>query len=662
MRGLGWLMTGVAALAWAGSACGEVSVHGMFGDHAVLQRGIAVPVWGKAAAGEKVVVTIGGQTATTTAGADGSWRVNLEPMAAGGPLEMTVAGTNTIVLKDVVVGEVWIGSGQSNMQMTVGGSRDAGQEMAEATYPMIRQCSVAHRPMAEPTPEVSTSWTVCSPETVGGFTAVGYFFARDLHKALGVPVGIINSSWGGTPAEAWTPRDVMKAEGINAGMVEYYEQCVANQDEMMKKYQEDLAAYEKLKAGVKIRDRQEDPGDKGFEQGWAKVDFDDSGWERIELPRTWPESMDGAIWYRREVTLPEDWAGRDVQISLGSIDDYDVTYFNGERVGSTGNETANWWVHWRQYTIPGRLVKAGRNVVAVRVFDDLSGGGFTGMPEDMYVKAAGGAERISLAGPWRQQMELSLPAIQVSRPPSVPFGPKNPNAPGTLYNGMIYPLAPYAVRGAIWYQGESNVGRPGEYARLLSTMIREWRRLWGQEEFAFGIVQLANFLAVQRDANVSSGWAALRDAQLRVSQMDENVGLAVIIDIGEAADIHPKNKQDVGKRLGLWALATVYGRDVEYCGPIYRSMKVEDGKVRLSFDHVGGGLTARGDGPLKGFAICGEDGQFVWAEAKIEGETVVVWSEQVAKPTAVRYAWADNPVCNLYNEAGLPASPFWARE
>ncbi len=639
---------------------GDVRLHGMFADNMVLQQGIKVPVWGGANPGEKVTVKFLSQSIETRAGADGQWRVDLSPLKAGGPFDMTVLGTNRITLKNVVVGEVWLASGQSNMAWSLGGCVNSRKEIEDATYPMIRECNMARRPLPDPAPDTSVSWTVCSPQTASDFSGVGYFFARYLQKELNVPVGIINGSWGGTSAEYFTPRNVMKAEGINRGLIDCYEQCLANQDEMMRKYKEDLATYEKVHAGGKNLHRQKDPGNKGFGLGWARADFDDSSWATTKLPGTMPDSMDGAIWYRKEITIPGEWAGKSLVLSLVAINDYDVTYLNGVQIGSTGRETPGWWVHPRNYEIPGKLVNTGRNVLAVRVFDDLGEGGFEGQDEDMFIRVKGKAEKISLAGPWREKIEVELPPIKVSRPPNLPMGPNRPG-PGTLYNGMIYPLSPYAIRGAIWYQGESNAVCAGEYCRLLSTMIREWRKRWGQGDFPFGIVQLANYMSVQNDANASSNWAALRDAQLKTAQTNKNVGLAVAIDIGDPTDAHAKNKQDVGKRLALWALAKVYGQEtLVYSGPIYKSMKIEGNKVRLTFDHVGGGLVAKGGGCLRGFAIAGEDKKFVWAQAKIDGESVVVWSDKVAKPVVVRYAWANNPICNLYNGAGLPASPFQA--
>ncbi len=645
----------------------EVKLPGILGDHMVLQRDMNIHLWGWAAPDETVTVSMCGQEAKAQAGADGKWRVDLKPLSAGGPFSLTVSGkSNSITLKDILVGEVWVASGQSNMAFQVAGCKDANEEIAAANYPQIRHFRVCHEPTGSPIDEISGQWEVSNPGNAGNFTAAGYFFARFLYRELKVPVGIINSSWGGTPAEAWTPLAALKAERINLGQVYLYEKNLPQYAEVYRQYQESLAKYEQSRKAGKLLERQQDPGNKGFGLGWARGDFSDKGWGRVELPRTVDDLLggDGAIWFRREVTIPEMWAGHPVLLSLGSIDDHDVTYWNGTEVGATNQKTnpTNWWVHARKYTIPGNLITAGRTVLAIRVFDDLGTGGFTGMPENMFLKDLKTGRQISLAGFWRWKVEVTLDPAQLASPPGPPFGPNNPCAPGTLFNAYIYPIRNYPIRGAIWYQGESNAGGYVEYTKLLSTMIREWRKAWDEKDFPFGIVQLANFMAVQSDPNCGSAWAGLRESQYKVSQAVANTGLALAIDIGDAADIHPKNKQDVGKRLGLWALAKVYGRPVVYSGPVYRSMKVEEKKIRLSFDHVGGGLVARGGPAVKGFSIAGADGKFVWADAKIEGDTVVVWSDKIPQPVSVRYAWADNPVCNLYNKADLPTCPFRTAE
>jgi sialate O-acetylesterase len=482
------------AVTKAPEARAQLKLHALFSDGMVLQSDFACPVWGTVEPGEEISVSIAGQKKTAKAGADGKWSLKLDPLKAGGPHEMVVAGRNSVTLRDVLVGEVWICSGQSNMEWVVNGSNNAAEEKAAANFPKIRHFLVPKRQEAAPVTDLVGSWKLCSPETVGGFTAVGYFFGRELHQKLNVPVGLIHTSWGGTPAEVWTSNRGLDSVGL--------------QKPMMDNYAKAMDGYEKKIASL-------------------KADTEKAKAEGKPAPKT----------------------------------------------------------------------------------------------------------------------------------------PNKPMQPSCLYNGMIANVLPYGIKGAIWYQGESNAGRAKEYQALFPAMIKNWREDWGQGEFPFAFVQLANFMA-RKDQPADSNWAELREAQTMTLSLPKT-GMAVIIDIGEAKDIHPKNKQDVGKRLALWAQSQVYGKDLVYSGPIYESIKVEDNKVRVSFKHVGGGLEAKGE-KLTGFAVAGEDKAFVWADAKIDGKTIVVSSDKVAKPVAVRYAWADNPDCNLYNKEGLPASPFrsddWARK
>jgi sialate O-acetylesterase len=480
----------------------DVSVPSVIGDHMVLQQGMRVPIWGSAEPGESVFVRFAGTEARATANEAGKWQVRIGPFEAGGPYVMRIGGAhNRLILRDVLIGEVWLASGQSNMQMAVAGVNNAAQEIAEANYPSIRLLSTPMIASWEPLSDTQAVWVPCTPDTAPGFSAVAYFFGRELHKALGVPVGLINSSWGGTPAEAWTSREALEADPTLRPMM------VERGDNAVRDYPAALEAYKKAHA---------------------------------------------------------EW------------------------------ETA--------------------------------------------------AEKAKAEG------------AEVPKEPTAPADPKtSPWTPANLFNGKISPLIPFGIRGVIWYQGESNAGRAKQYRTLFPTMITDWRAHWGQGDFPFLFVQLANFME-RKDEPGDSAWAELREAQLMTLKLP-NTGMAVTIDIGEAADIHPKNKQDVGKRLAAWALGTTYGQKVAISGPLYDSMKVEGSKIRLRFTHADGGLVAKG-GKLAGFAIAGEDRKFVWADATIDGDTVVVSSPQVPSPVAVRYAWADNPECNLYNGAGLPASPF----
>jgi sialate O-acetylesterase len=638
------------------TAGAAVDLPSVLSDNMVLQRNRAVPVWGSANPGEQVTVSFRDRTVSTKADADGKWRVDLPAGQAGGPFEMTVAGENTITLKNILVGEVWVCSGQSNMEMAVQSVCNASEEITQADYPEIRLFNVPRKASLKPLSDCEATWVACSPETVKGFSAVGYFFGRDLYNDKKVPVGLIGSSWGGTYAETWTPREkFMTCAGLEDVKTNILEQ---EKDGLI------YTTYlEKVEAWEKVTHRG-DPGNQGLAKGWAKTDFQDDSWKEITLPARIDEiegneNFDGTVWVRKAVDVPESWAGKDLEVQLGAIDDFDITYFNGKQVGETGSRTVNsCWVQ-RKYRIPAAEVKAGRNVIAVRVFDNYYGGGFIGKPEQMKLLMADQPEvpPISLAGAWKYQIGVQLQPINMNvyKPnPPLPLG--TPNAPCALYNGMIQPLLPFAIKGALWYQGESNAGMAKAYQTLFPAMIESWREAWGQGDFPFLFVQLANFMAVQPEPS-EAGWAELREAQT-MTLNTPNTGMAVIIDIGEANDIHPKNKQDVAKRLYLAARSKGYGENIVYSGPLFESMAIQDGKAVLRFTHIGGGLVAKGGEPLKGFAVAGADGKFVWAQAKIEGETVLVSSDQVAEPVAVRYAWAHNPICNLYNKEGLPASPF----
>ena len=650
----GILLTSLV-VGWSSAAQAEVRLASLFTDNLVLQRDQPAPVWGTAAPGESVSVAFAGQRKTATADANGRWLVTLEPLAANAaPAELSVQGGNAIVLKNVLVGEVWLCSGQSNMEMGIGNAANASQEIAGANQSGIRLFLVPNSFAPVPRDAVAAQWKVCSPKTVAedgwnGFSAAGYFFGRELHARLGVPVGLIEANWGGTPAQAWTPIDYLKADPDFDAYVKIYHAVAA----LPKGELEKLDAL-RVKMEADMRQRAHDPGNQGERDGWQKPGLDLAGWEKTTVPSGWfaDKNIYGAVWFRRTVTVPAAWAGQNAVLDLGIIDDYDTAYFNGEKIGATGPETPSWWTTSRHYRIPGRLLKAGENVVAVRIFNDYCDGGFMSKAADLGLALdTDAATPIPLAGDWHRKIETALKTF-----PRLVL-PFDQNTPSVLYNGMIAPLIPYAIRGAIWYQGESNAGAAYEYRKLFPTMIRAWRDRWGEGAFPFYFVQLANFMPAQERPG-DSAWAELREAQSLTLGNTFNTGMAVCIDIGETADVHPKNKQEVGRRLALNALASTYGKDVAYSGPVCRSQKIEGGAIRLFFDHAGNGLKARSGEPLKGFAVCGPDHAFVWADAKIEGETVVVASPKVGHPVAVRYAWADNPVCNLVNSDGLPASPF----
>lgn len=648
----------------------------MFSDHMVVQRGVESPIWGVAAPGAKVEIFIedGKPVGSTTADAKGAFRMKLPVLSEGAPHRIVItAGNDTEELTDVLAGEVWICSGQSNMQWSVFDSNDRDQEIQSANHPQIRFLTVPRKTSDTPQETFEAQWQVCSPETVGGFSAVGYFFGRELHQELNVPIGLINSSWGGTIAETWTPAKEIAALGDLPG--------VAKLSTTLKESQ-DPVGRERLAQALRNYDARADrllvePGEVAAD--WAKPDFDDSGWTSIEQPGDWRtlEPANGLGWMRRAVDVPAELAGKDLTLRLARVDDFDVTFFNGERVGDVLPSSGGGFITSRNYTVPGKLVKAGRNVIAVRILDTGGAGGLGGPGQEMKLEpkpasdgASGGSSTplagssIPLAGEWKFKLERGIDPAREGRPLN-PADPGNPNMPSRLYNAMIYPLHDFGIRGAIWYQGESNAARHAEYERVLSTMIGAWRQQFrgaaDAASFPFYQVGLANFQAPTEDPNQPSDWAYLREAQRQVDRNVKNVGMTVTIDIGEARDIHPRNKQDVGKRLALLALEETYGKDLVSRGPTLKEATFDGGRVVVSFDHVGSGLVAKGE-TLKSFAIAGEDGKFAWADAKIEGNTVVLTSADVPAPTQVRYAFADNPVASLFNQEGLPAEPFQAKK
>lgn len=496
----------LAAGAISVAAFADVKLPALFTDHMVLQREAKLPFWGWADPGEQVTVATPNQTKGTTADDNGNWKIVLDPIDSKEPITITVKGKNTITINDVLMGEVWVCSGQSNMEWPISRSKDPEAESAAANWPKIRFFNVSpkKKPSREPAKDVEAAWAVCTPQTAGGFSAVGYFFGRHLHQKMDVPIGLINVSWGGMPAEAFTDRATLESDAEFKDILDTFADDVANYATRRAEYEKKLAEWQATTRAAK----------------------------------------------------------------------------EGERT-------------------PPR--------------------------------------------------------------PGGPRGPDAPNGPSNLWNGMIHPIIPYAMRGVIWYQGESNAGtmdRALEYRKLMPAMIAGWRKAWGQGDFPFLIVQLANFkAAASQPAEPNSEWAMLREAQTLTDEADPKTGMAVIIDIGEEKDIHPKNKQDVGKRLALWAEKIAYGNDVVYSGPTYKSMRVEGNMAIIDFENIGGGLIAKGD-KLEGFAIRGEDGVWHAASATIDDHRVIVQHEDVPKPVAVRYAWANNPKATLFNKEGLPAGPF----
>ncbi|MCO8120121.1 beta galactosidase jelly roll domain-containing protein [Stieleria sp. TO1_6] len=612
-------------------------LHPLFTDHMVLQRDIKAPVWGWSKPGQTVTVSIAGQQASATAGDDGRWMATVGPLTAGGPHTLQVTGTETVSVNDVLVGDVWICSGQSNMEWPVQAANNARQEIAEANYPQIRLFTVPKRVSPSPQQTVDGQWQRCTPQTVGGFSAVGYFFGRELDQQLDVPIGLVHTSWGGTIAEAWTSAEALMTMDDFRPAVTSLQNVIAAQSSGKLDFNQLMQKWW----------NENDPGSK---QAWNAADVDASDWKSMNVPGLWESQglsdFDGIVWFQTAVDVSQEDAGKAAVLHLGGIDDRDTTWVNGQMVGAMND-----WNAQRNYSIDSGILQAGRNVITIRVLDTGGGGGMHGQPQQLSLEIKGG-KTLPLAGQWSYKVSTALKDTTTAPQPLQ----NNPNVVTVLYNGMLAPLVPYGIRGAIWYQGESNAGRSMQYRTLLPTMIADWRARFGQGEFPFLVVQLANFMAPQQQP-VESGWAELREAQWLTARNDQNVGLALAIDIGQADDIHPRNKQEVGRRLALSALEIAYHQDVVSGGPRFVSAEFKDGKAYLKFDRIGAGLVAQGD-KLNGFAIAADDKKFVWGDAEIQADTVVVSAATIKSPTAVRYGWANNPDCNLYNQSGLPASPF----
>jgi sialate O-acetylesterase len=644
-----------ASLSIAANAHADIKLPRMVGDNMVLQRDAPLKVWGWADAGERVQVDFNGRSVGTRADRRGRWSAMLPAQRAGGPGEMRIAGKNILTIRNILVGDVWLASGQSNMQFPMapegdfGGIANADREIDAANFPRMRLFVVNHATALRPVADLeSTGWFAVTPESVRRFSAVAYLFGRELHQRYRVPIGIIESAWGGTPAETWVSEKSL-------GRFPEFAAPIARQSRI------DAAAIADYDAYVAIRNHwyqlhgREDRG-RAERDRWAAADYDAADWPTTPEPQPWPikpvKGFDGTMWYRKQMDVLPSEAGKSIRLHLSHMLQADTTYFNGARVGETVGE-----VPVRDYLVPATLVKAGRNIVTVRLTGQYaSGDGYVGMlgePSQMYADL--GSRKIPLAGTWRYQPGPDLSELP-EPPPLAEFRTEFPQSPTLLFNAMIAPLAPFRLKGVIWYQGESNVGRAAQYRSLFPALIDDWRAHWGYQ-LPFLFVQLAGY-ETDPPAPAECARAELRDAQAAALSLAAT-GMASTIDIGARDDVHPKNKQDVAHRLALAAIHVAYGEHGVYSGPTYRSMRVEGEGIRLMFSNTGSGLrVADESGELRGFAIAAKEGRFVWARARVDGDDVIVSSHAVAAPAAVRYDWGNTPDGNLYNMEGLPAVPF----
>jgi sialate O-acetylesterase len=621
-------------------------------DGIVLQRDTKLIIWGWASPGEKVQIKFNKKTVSTVTGPEGSWKIYLPPMKAGGPYTMEVKGNNTITVNDILVGDVWFCSGQSNMVINMERVKEKfPDDIASANYPEIRNFFI---PTASDVTSVHNElpagkWIASSPENVLGFGAAAFFFAKSIYSEYKVPIGIINSSVGGTPIEAWTSEDGLKA----------FPQIVSRIGKLKDtSYLNPILRSTRKGSGtVTMAESDLKSVDKGSSGpiSWFDISYVPEGWHKYWLPGYWDDQgvkgLNGIVWFRKEINLPGSMTGMPAKLFLGRIVDADNVYVNGVLSGSVAYQYPP-----RRYNLPAGLLKAGKNIIVVRVTNNAGKGGF--VPDKPYYLVAG-RDSIDLRGEWLYKVG------QVFKPVTPGPGTGTPvismqNEPTGLYNTMVAPLINYRIKGILWYQGEANTSKPSEYQQLLPALISDWRNKWQEGLIPFIFVQLPNFMEV-RYLPSESNWAELRSAQLK-SLSVPNTAMAVTIDAGEWNDIHPLDKKTVGERLALAAKKLAYGNEkIVYSGPLYKSSVIDADSISIDFDHIGSGLKIKGGGVLNHFSIAGEDRKFVWADARIENNRVIVWSNEIKNPLYVRYAWADNPEgANLYNIEGLPASPFEA--
>lgn len=616
------------------SSHAQVVLSTIFSDNMVLQRNVTIPVWGTATANEKIEIRFNKQVKTTRADKKGKWILRLEEETAGGPYELIVKAKNTIHLKNILVGEVWICSGQSNMEWTVAQSDNAKKEIASANNPFIRHIKIPKNINSLPQENFKASpWQVCDSTTVGSFTGAGYFFAKNLFDELKIPIGLINSSWGGTNIETWISREAFQNS-------DEFKEMIATIPKV------DLDSLSKLRVkGVleRIENVQGSKINSKNSNSFKDLSFDDTTWPELNEPQVWEQqslaTFDGIVWLRKTIFLSAKNIKEKAILELSKIDDNDITFFNGIKVGST-----NQWDSPRKYEIPEGILKEGKNVISVRVVDNGGDGGIYGNPENL--KLTLGNSIIPLNGIWKFQVESVKSEVNENEFPSL------------TYNAMINPLISYAFKGVLWYQGESNATRAYQYRKAFPLLINDWRKKWNQGNFPFYFVQLATFKTIG-NSNEGCGWAELREAQSKTLQLP-NTGMIVTTDIGNSSDIHPTNKQEVGRRLAAIALNNAYKKSKVCYGPSYKSMEINGNQINITFDNLGSGLfTTDKYGYIKGFEIAAKNQVFYFAKAYIKENKIVVYSENVENPIAVRFGWmGDISENNLFNKEGFPVMPF----
>jgi sialate O-acetylesterase len=668
MKRAGLLLAILVTFAGCTMGPSNIELPSLIGDNMLLQQKTDIRIWGQASPGCKIDVSASWDaTGKAVTGEDGKWSVSLGTPEAGGPYTITISSKDTsLIINNVLIGEVWVCSGQSNMEMPLAGWPPADTVMhsavtiASAKSPEIRLFNVQRKVAGEPLDECEGIWEICDPSTVSQFSATAYFFGKRLHDDLGIPIGLIQSAWGGTPAEAWMSSGVLE----NAGEFIPEIKAIKESIPLLVEYQSWLDGHRQLVVP---------PGEDQWknlsfdDENVPLPEFDDSGWPVMRLPgqfETVTGDFDGAVWFRKNVEIPRGMTGKDLILSLGPIDDMDRTYFNGRLVGS--HEDSGLWQAERNYDIPKDLVIEGTNIIAVRVVDNQGGGGIWGKPGSMKISVKESRTgQLNLDGEWKFQPVAELTGNKfyiydlakkeysaIKRPKTI-----GASTPATLFNGMINPLTWYPVKGAIWYQGEANVGRADQYSRIFPLMIRNWRDAWGIADFPFYFVQIAPYVYGGADSTESAYLREAQEAALRLP----NTGMAVTLDLATVNNIHPPFKKEVGDRLANLALAKDYGREVKIQGPMYKAMAVDGKTIKIQFDFIEEGLKATKE-RLTEFEIAGKDGKYFKADAKIVKSEVWVTSPKVTEPLSVRYCWRNGATASLFNSEGLPALQFRSNE
>ncbi|PTS98541.1 sialate O-acetylesterase [Flavobacterium sp. HMWF030] len=615
----------------------QIKLPRLISDGMILQRDTKVKIWGWASPKEKIQLDFNHKTYKVETNAEGKWTIFLPSQKAGGPYEMTLKGSNTIVLKNILFGDVWVCSGQSNMELPMDRLKDKYKEViAKAENPNIRQFLVSDQYYFANEKEDFTSgeWVSANPVSVLQFSGVAYFFALEIYEKYKIPIGLINSALGGSPAESWISEESVKK------FSDYYQEYLKYKDGKLE-VQIDQNDKKVSNDWYKLANNT----DLGLKNNWSNPEFNDTNWKTMNVPGYWADNqlgnVNGVVWFRKDFSIPK-LKENTAKLILGRIVDADSVYVNGQFVGTTSYQYPP-----RIYSFNANILKEGKNEIAVRIINNSGKGGFVlDKPYELVL----GKDTLDLKGSWKYELGAKMLPL-----PGQTFVRWKPVG---LYNAMIAPLKNYSIKGVLWYQGESSTKKPSEYFSLMETLITNWRTQWQQPKLPFLVVQLTNFMDPKTEP-VESNWAALRQQQLNTLAIS-NTGMAVTIDLGERNDIHPLNKYDVGKRLSLQARKKVYGeKDLVASGPLFRAMEQKGNKLILSFNDIGSGLLAKDNTSLKGFAIADNSGKFIWANATIEGDKIVVWNDTISNPSKVRYAWADNPVeANLYNKENLPASPF----